>query len=73
MAQTSWADLAAVHQVLRFIVPNDRRAQSADATGSETAFLLGPLLFEFFGLLFEFFGRCSAYPRTLRQGRLAGK
>ena len=72
MAQTSWTDLAAVHQVLRFIVPNDRRAQSTDATGSETTFLLGPL-FELFGpLLFELFGPCAAYPRTLRQGRLAG-
>lgn len=38
---TSWADLAAVHQVLRFIVLNDRRAHSADATGDETAFRLG--------------------------------
>lgn len=54
-------------------MPNDRLAESTLATGSETAFLLGPLLFELFGpLLLELFGSHAACARTLRQGRFAG-
>ena len=70
LAQAGWADLPAVHQVLRFIMPDHRLTQRTEATGSTTALLIGVQFFELFGQLFRAL-RQGRLARALRQGRLA--
>ena len=71
LAQAGWADLPAVHQVLRFIMPDHRLTQRTEATGSTTALLIGVQFFELFGQLFR--ARCAKVGSRARCAKVGSR